>query len=49
MGFTPTARVPMSTRAGALDPRLVWYLTRSEKMNAKQFNEIVNFQSGLLG
>jgi len=49
MGFTPTAGVPMSTRSGDLDPGLVWYLTRTEKMSAKQFNELVNFQSGLLG
>ena len=49
MSFTPTAGVPMSTRSGDLDPGLLWYLARTEKMSAKQFNELVNFQSGLLG
>ena len=49
MSFTPTAGVPMGTRSGDLDPGLVWYLARSEKMSAKQFNEMINFQSGLLG
>ncbi len=49
MSFTPTAGVPMSTRSGDLDPGLVWYLARTEHMSAKQFNEMVNFQSGLLG
>ena len=49
MSFTPTAGVPMSTRSGDLDPGLVWYLARTEKMTAKEFNEMVNFQSGLLG
>ena len=49
MGFTPTAGVPMSTRSGDLDPGLVWYLARTENMSAQQFNEMVNFQSGLLG
>ena len=49
MSFTPTAGVPMSTRSGDLDPGLVWYLARTEKMSYKQFNEMVNFQSGLLG
>ena len=39
----------MGTRSGDLDPGLVWYLARSEKMSAKQFNEMINFQSGLLG
>jgi acetate kinase len=49
MSFTATAGVPMSTRSGDLDPGLVWYLARTEKMSDKQFNEMVNFQSGLLG
>jgi acetate kinase len=45
MGFTPAAGVPMSTRSGDLDPGLVWYL----KLDPKQFNKMVNFESGLLG
>jgi acetate kinase len=49
MSFTPAAGVPMSTRSGDLDPGLVWYLARAEKMGAKQFNEMINLQSGLLG
>jgi acetate kinase len=49
MSFTPTAGIPMSTRSGDLDPGLVWYLARTDKMSAKQFNEMVNCQSGLLG
>jgi acetate kinase len=49
MSFTPAAGVPMSTRAGDLDPGLVWYLARTEGLDAKGFNEMVNSQSGLLG
>jgi acetate kinase len=49
MGFTPAAGVPMSTRSGDLDPGLVWYLARTERLDAKQFNDLVNFKSGLLG
>jgi len=49
MSFTPTAGVPMSTRSGDLDPGLAWYLARTEKMSAEQFNDMVNYQSGLLG
>ncbi len=49
MGFTPTAGVPMSTRSGDLDPGLVWFLAKTEKLNANHWNEIVNFESGLLG
>jgi acetate kinase len=49
MSFTPTAGVPMSTRSGDLDPGLLWYLARTEDLDVKRFNEMVNFQSGLLG
>jgi len=49
MSFTPTAGLPMSTRSGDLDPGLNWYLARTEQMSAQQFNQLVNFQSGLLG
>ncbi|MGA2820526.1 MAG: acetate/propionate family kinase [Anaerolineales bacterium] len=49
MGLTPTGGVPMSTRSGDLDPGLVWYLARTERITGKKFNEMVNFQSGLLG
>jgi acetate kinase len=49
MSFTPAAGIPMSTRSGDLDPGLVWYLAHTENMGAKQFNEMVNSKSGLLG
>ena len=49
MGFTPTAGVAMGTRSGDLDPGLVEYMARTENMDAKAFDEMVNFKSGLLG
>ncbi len=49
MAFTPTAGIPMSTRSGDLDPGLVWYLNRVENVNSREFNKMVNFESGLLG
>jgi acetate kinase len=49
MGFTPTAGLVMSTRSGDLDPGLVSYLARTEKMSALQFDRMVNHESGLLG
>src|SRR5450631_1936808 len=49
MGFTPTAGLVMSTRSGDLDPGLVSYLARTEKMTTQQFYEMVNHESGLLG
>jgi acetate kinase len=49
MGFTPTAGLVMSTRTGDLDPGLAPYLARTEKITTKQFYEMVNHESGLLG
>ena len=49
MGFTPTAGLVMSNRSGDLDPGLALYLARVDTMSVKQFNEMVSFQSGLLG
>ncbi len=49
MGFTPTSGLMMSTRTGDLDPGLMYYLARTERMTAGQFQQMVNHQSGLLG
>src|SRR6266478_3963709 len=49
MGFTPTAGLVMSTRSGDLDPGVAPYLARTEQMTTKQFYEMVNRESGLLG
>jgi acetate kinase len=49
MGFTPAAGLVMSTRSGDLDPGLLAYLARSERMTPAQFGRMVNHQSGLLG
>jgi len=49
MGFTPTAGLVMSSRSGDLDPGLVYYLARTERMSAAQFQHMVNHESGLLG
>jgi acetate kinase len=49
MGFTPTAGLVMGTRSGDLDPGLVSYLARSEKMTPNQYHLMVNRESGLLG
>ena len=49
MGLTPTSGLLMGTRSGDVDPGLVSYLALTEDMNTKQFAEMINFQSGLLG
>jgi len=49
MGFTPAAGLVMSTRTGDLDPGLVYHLARTERMTAAQFQQMANYESGLLG
>jgi acetate kinase len=49
MAFTPASGIPMSTRSGDLDPGVVWYLARTETLDPKAFNTLVNTASGLLG
>jgi acetate kinase len=49
MGFTPAAGLVMSTRTGDLDPGLLYYLARTERMTAARLQRMVNHESGLLG
>jgi acetate kinase len=49
MSFTPTAGLVMATRAGDLDPGVLIYLMRQEKLTADQLDELINKKSGLLG
>jgi acetate kinase len=49
MGFTPAAGLVMSTRSGDLDPGIVGFLARRERMTAPEFQRMVNRDSGLLG
>jgi acetate kinase len=49
MGFTPAGGLMMGTRPGDLDPGVAWYIMRSENMTPKQFNTLINHESGLLG
>jgi acetate kinase len=47
MGLTPTGGIPMGTRSGDLDPGVLLYLLRNENLNADQFEDLLNHQSGL--
>lgn len=49
MGFSPAAGIPMGTRTGDLDPGVAWYLMKIESLTPKQFNHLINHESGLLG
>jgi acetate kinase len=47
MGLTPTGGIPMGTRSGDLDPGVVLYLLRNEKLDADALEDLLNHQSGL--
>ena len=49
MGFTPAGGLMMGSRPGDLDPGAAWYMMRSENLTPKQFNNLINHESGLLG
>jgi acetate kinase len=49
MGFTPTGGLVMSTRSGDLDPGVLLYLLRQEKLTPDDLASLVNHEGGLLG
>lgn len=49
MSLTPTAGLVMGSRSGDIDPGLIAFLARTEGMSVPQFEDMVNFHSGLLG
>ncbi|MGO9084810.1 MAG: acetate/propionate family kinase [Candidatus Sulfotelmatobacter sp.] len=49
MGLTPTGGIPMGTRSGDLDPGILLYLLRNEKLDADKLEALLNHQSGLYG
>jgi len=49
MAFTPIAGLVMGTRPGDLDPGLLVYLMRVEKLSPDQMDEFISTKCGLLG
>jgi acetate kinase len=49
MGFTALDGLPMGTRCGALDPGVLLYLISNRHMDARQLEDLLYHQSGLLG
>ena len=49
MGFTPASGIMMGSRPGDLDPGVAWYIIQSEHLTLRQFNHLINHESGLLG
>src|SRR4029453_18435254 len=49
MGFTPLEGLIMGTRCGDLDPGVLAFLEREDKLTASKSEEMLNKKSGLLG
>lgn len=49
MGFTPLEGLMMGTRAGDLDPGIIAYLHKYQKISMRDLQKILNHESGLLG
>lgn len=47
MGLTPLGGIPMVTRSGDLDPSILLYLMKKEKLSAEEMENILNKQSGV--
>ena len=49
MGLTPLAGIPMVTRSGDLDPSVLLYLMKKEKLSPEEMEGILNKESGVQG
>ena len=49
MGFTPLEGLVMGTRSGDIDPAIVTFLIRKERLSPDEVDSILNKRSGLLG
>jgi acetate kinase len=49
MGFTPLEGVPMTNRAGSIDPGALLYVLREGYLNVESLDHVLNFESGVEG
>ncbi len=49
MGLSPTGGIPMSSRSGDLDPGVLLYLLRTEKLTPEALEHLLDHDSGLAG
>jgi acetate kinase len=49
MGFTPLDGLMMGTRSGSLDPGVLTYLMREDRIDGERIDQMLNRESGLLG
>ena len=49
MGFTPLGGIPMCSRSGDLDPSIVTFIMKHEKLSSDEMDKILNNESGMWG
>ena len=49
MGLTPLGGIPMVTRSGDLDPSVLLYIMKKEKLSVQEMEDILNKKSGVSG
>src|SRR5439155_5767597 len=49
MAFTPLAGLVMATRPGDVDPGLLLYMMRAEKLSPEKMDEFLSHKCGLIG
>src|SRR5271170_1804079 len=49
MGFTPLEGLMMGTRSGSVDPGILTFLMRQDRLDSEQIDRMLNQESGLLG
>ena len=49
MGLTPLGGIPMVTRSGDLDPSVILYIMKKEKLSPEQMETKLNKESGVMG
>lgn len=49
MGFTPLEGLMMGTRSGSVDPGILTFLMREDKIDGEELDSLLNKESGLLG
>lgn len=49
MGLSPTGGIPMSSRSGDLDPGVLLYLLRTQKLTPEALEHLLDHDSGLAG
>jgi len=49
MGFTPLEGIVMGTRSGDIDPAIIPFLMKKEKLSVKEIDDMLNKKSGLFG